>query len=145
LTDSFFEGVEEFVEFEELFVHVDGFVLELLDFFGAFGENEGQGRIGRRWRKLRGTFFAVEDVVDVDADGFEFFAEDVANAVFTGDVGGDIGGVFGSDGLAECYLGFKLLFDFCSEAFGFVGVRSWYRHIFIFYSIFCVHLTDNYT
>ena len=37
--DSFFDGVEEFVEFEKLFVHVDGFVLELLDFLGAVGED----------------------------------------------------------------------------------------------------------
>ena len=122
--DSFFEGVEEFVEFEELFVHVDGGCLELLDFLGAVGKDEGQGRIGRRWGELWGSFFAVEDVIDVDADGFEFFAEDVADAVFAGDIGGDIGGVFGTDGLAESHLGFKLLFDFCSEAFGFVGVRS---------------------
>ena len=41
-----------------------------------------------------GAFFAVDDVVDVDADGFEFFSEDVADAVFTGNVGGDVGGVF---------------------------------------------------
>ncbi len=40
--DSFFEGVEEFVEFEELFVHVERLVLELLDFLGAVGEDEGQ-------------------------------------------------------------------------------------------------------
>ena len=85
LADSFFEGVEEFVEFEELFVHVERLVLELLDFLGAVGENEGQGRVGRRWRELRAAFFAVEDVVDVDADGFEFFAEDVADAVFAGE------------------------------------------------------------
>jgi len=124
LADSFFEGVEKFVEFEELFVHVERLVLELLDFLGAVGEDDGQGGVRRRWRELRGAFFAVEDVVDVDADGFEFFAEDVADAVFAGDVGGDIGGVFGSDGLAECYLGFELLFDFCSETFSFVGVRS---------------------
>ena len=124
LADSFFEGVEVFVEFEELFVHVERLVLELLDFLGAVGEDEGQGGVRRRWRELRGSFFAVEDVVDVDADGFEFFAEDVADAVFTGDVGGDVGGVFGSDGLAEGYLGFEFLFDLCSEAFGFVGVRS---------------------
>ena len=124
MTDSFFEGVEEFVEIEKLFVHVDGFVLELLDFLGAVGEDEGQGWVGRRRRELWGSFFAVEDVIDVDADSFEFFAEDVADAVFAGDVGGDVGGVFGSDGLAECYLGFELLFDLCSEAFGFVGVRS---------------------
>ena len=122
--DSFFEGVEEFVEFEELFVHVERMVLELLNFLGAVGEYEGQGRVRRRWRKLRAAFFAVEDVVNVDADSFEFFAEDVADAVFAGNVGGDVGGVFGSDGLAECYLGFKLLFDLCSEAFGFVCVRS---------------------
>ena len=122
--DSCFEGVEEFVEFVELFVHVDGFVLELLDFLGALREDEGQGGIRRRWRKLGGAFFAVEDVVDIDADGFEFFAEDVADAVFAGDVGGDVGGVFGSDCLAEGHLGFELLFDLCSEAFGFVGVRS---------------------
>ena len=122
--DSFFEGVEEFVEFEELFVHVDGGVLELLDFLGAVGEYEGQGRVRRRWRELRGAFFAVEDVVDVDADGFEFFAEDVADAVFAGDVGGDVGGVFGADCLAEGYLGFEFLFDLCFEAFCFVGVRS---------------------
>ena len=124
MTDSFFEGVEEFVEFEKLFVHVDGGSLELLDFLGAVGENEGQGRVGWRLGELWGSFFAVEDVVDVDADSFEFFAEDVADAVFTGDVGGDVGGVFGSDGLAEGYLGFEFLFDLCSEAFGFVGVRS---------------------
>ena len=124
MTDSFFEGVEEFVEFEELFVHVDGGCLELLDFLGAVGKDEGQGRIGRRWGELWGSFFAVEDVIDVDADGFEFFAEDVADAVFAGDVGGDVGGVFGADCLAEGYLGFEFLFDFCSEAFGFVAVRS---------------------
>ena len=124
MTDSFFEGVEEFVEFEELFVHVERLVLELLDFLGAVGENEGQGRVGRRWRELRAAFFAVEDVIDVDADGFEFFAEDIADAVFAGDIGGDVGGVFGSYCLAEGYLGFEFLFDFCSEAFGFVGVRS---------------------
>ena len=124
MADSFFEGVEEFVEFEELFVHVERGVLELLDFLGAVGEDKGQGRVGRRWRELRGSFFAVEDVVDIDADGFEFFAEDVADTVFAGNVGGDIGGIFSSDGLAEGYLGFELLFDLCSEAFGFVGVRS---------------------
>lgn len=124
LTDSFFEGVEEFVEFEELFVHVDRLVLELLDFLGAVGEDEGQDGIGRWWRELRGAFFAVEDVVDVNADGFEFFAEDVADAVFAGDVGGDVGGVFGSDCLAEGYLGFEFLFDLCSEAFGFVGIGA---------------------
>ena len=107
-----------------MFVHVERLVLELLDFLGAVGEDEGQNWVGRWWRELRGAFFAVEDVVDIDADGFEFFAEDVADAVFAGDVGGDVGGVFGSDGLAECYLGFELLFDLCSEAFGFVGVRS---------------------
>ena len=112
------------MKFEELFVYVDGGVLELLDFLGAVGEDEGQGRVGRRWRELRAAFFAVEDVIDVDADGFEFFAEDVADAVFTGDVGGDVGGVFRSDCLAEGYLGFEFLFDLCSEAFGFVGVRS---------------------
>ncbi len=112
MADSFFEGVEEFVEFEELFVHVDGGVLELLDFLGAVGEDEGQGWVGRRRRELRAAFFAVEDVVDVDADSFEFFAENVADAVFTGDVGGDVGGVFSSDGLAEGYLGFEFLFDF---------------------------------
>ena len=49
LTDSFFDGVEEFVEFEELFVHIDGGSLELLDFFGAFGEHDGQCLIGWRW------------------------------------------------------------------------------------------------
>ena len=48
MADSFFDGFEEFVEFEELFVHVDGFVLELLNFFGALGEHDGQGLIG--WR-----------------------------------------------------------------------------------------------
>ena len=122
LADSFFEGVEEFVEFEELFVHVERLVLELLDFLGAVGENEGQGRVGRRWRELRAAFFAVEDVIDVDADGFEFFAEDVANTVFAGNVGSDVGGVFGSDCLAEGHLGFELLFDLCSEAFGFVCI-----------------------
>ena len=124
LADSFFEGVEEFVEFEELFVHVERCGLELLDFLGAVGEDEGEGRVGRRGRELGGAFFAVEDVVDVDTDGFEFFAEDVANTIFAGDVGGDVGGVFGADCLAEGYLGFELLFDLCSEASGFVGVRS---------------------
>ena len=124
LADSFFEGVEEFVEFEELFVHVERCGLELLDFLGAVGEDDGQSGVKRRWRELRAAFFAVEDVIDVNADGFEFFAEDVANAVFAGDVGGDVGGIFGSDGLAEGYLGFEFLFDLCSEAFGFVDVRS---------------------
>ena len=124
MTDSFFEGVEEFVEFEELFVHVDGGCLELLDFLGAVGKDEGQGRIGRRWGELWGSFFSVEDVVDVDADGFEFFAKDVADAVFASDVSGDVGGVFGADCLAEGYLGFEFLFDLCFEAFCFVGVRS---------------------
>jgi len=90
LSDSFFEGVEEFVEFEELFVHVDGSGLELLDFLGAVGEDKGQGVVRRRWRELRNSFFTVEDVVDVDADGFEFFTEDVADAVFAGDVSGDV-------------------------------------------------------
>ena len=107
-----------------MFVHVERGGLELLDFLGAVGENEGQGGVGRWWRELGGAFFAVEDVVDVDADGFEFFAEDVADAVFAGDVGGDVGGVFGADCLAEGYLGFEFLFDLCSEALGFVGVRS---------------------
>ncbi len=124
MADSFFEGVEEFVEFEELFVHFDGSDLELLDFLGAVGEDKGKARVRRRRRELRAAFFAVDDVVDVDADGFEFFAEDVADAVFAGNVGGDVGGVFGSDGLAECYLGFELLFDLSFEAFCFVGVRS---------------------
>ena len=124
LADSFFDGVEEFVEFEKLFVHVERCGLELLDFLGAVGEDDGQSGVRRRWRKLRAAFFAVEDVIDVDADGFEFFAEDVADAVFAGDVGSDVGGVFGADGLAEGYLGFKLLFDLCPEAFCFVGVRS---------------------
>ena len=124
MADSFFEGVEEFVEFEELFVHVDSSDLELLDFLGAVGEDKGKARVRRRRRELRAAFFAVDDVVDVDADGFEFFAEDVADAVFAGNVGGDVGGVFGSDGLAECYLGFELLFDLSFEAFCFVGVRS---------------------
>ena len=84
----FFEGVEEFVEFKELFVHVDGGCLELLDFLGAVAEDEGQGGVGRRWRELWGAFFAIDDVVDVDADGFEFFAENVADGGFAGDVGG---------------------------------------------------------
>ncbi len=48
LADSFFDGVEKFVEFEELFVHVDSCVLELLDFFGALGEHDAQCLIG--WR-----------------------------------------------------------------------------------------------
>ena len=124
MADSFFEGVEEFVEFEELFVHVDSSDLELLDFLGAVGEDKGKARVRRRRRELRGAFFAVDDIVDVDSDGFEFFAEDVADAVFAGNVGGDVGGVFGSDGLAECYLGFELLFDLTFEAFCFVAVRS---------------------
>ena len=51
--DSFFDGVKEFVEFEKLFVHVDGCGLELLDFLGAVGEDESQGRVGRRWRGKR--------------------------------------------------------------------------------------------
>ena len=38
LANSFFDGVEKFVEFEKLFVHVDGGSLELLDFFGALLE-----------------------------------------------------------------------------------------------------------
>ena len=46
LAYSFFEGIEEFVEFEEFFVHVDGGCLELLDFFGALGD--GEGGVGRR-------------------------------------------------------------------------------------------------
>ena len=124
LADSFFEGAKELVEFEKLFVHVERFVLELLDFLGALREDEGQGRIGRRWGELWGSFFAVEDVVDVDADSFEFFAEDVADAVFAGDIGSDIGGVFCTNCLAESYLGFKLLFDLTFEAFCFVAVRS---------------------
>ena len=78
MADSFFEGAKEFVEFEELFVHVDGGVLELLDFLGAVVEYEGQSGVGWRWGELWGSIFAVEDVVDVDADSFEFFAEDVA-------------------------------------------------------------------
>ncbi len=49
---SFFDGAEEFVEFEKLFVHVDGGCLELLDFLGAVGEDEGPGRVRRRWREL---------------------------------------------------------------------------------------------
>ena len=49
LTDSFFDGVEEFVEFEELFVHVERLVLELLDFLGAVGEDDGQSGVKRRW------------------------------------------------------------------------------------------------
>ena len=124
MADSFFEGIEEFVEFEELLVHVERGCLELLDFLGAVGKDDGQSGVERRRRELRAAFFAVEDVVDVDADSFEFFAEDVADTVFAGNVGSDVGGVFGSDGLAEGYLGFELLFDLCSEAFGFVGVRS---------------------
>ena len=47
LADSFFEGVEEFVEFEELFVHVERLVLELLDFLGAVAEDKDQCRVGR--------------------------------------------------------------------------------------------------
>ncbi len=140
MADSFFEGVEKFVEFEELFVHVDGGVLELLDFLGAVGKNEGEGWVRRRWWKLRGAFFAVEDVVDVDADSFKFFTEDVADAVFAGDVGGDVGGVFGADCLAEGYLGFEFLFDLCSEAFGFVGKGPLYRHL----SIFSVYFAYGY-
>ena len=124
LADFFFEGIEEFVEFEELFVHVERLVLELLDFLGAVGEDDGQSGVKRRWRELRGSFFAVEDVVDVNADSFEFFAEDVTDAVFAGDIGGDIGGVFCTDCLAEGYLGFELLFDLTFEAFCFVTVRS---------------------
>ena len=124
MADSFFDGVEEFVEFEKLFVHVECGSLKLLDFLGAVGEDKGQGRVGRRRRKFRCAFFAVDDIVDVDADSFEFFTKDIADAVFAGDIGSDIGGVFGSDCLAEGYLGFEFLFDLCSEAFGFVGVRS---------------------
>ena len=124
MADSFFEGVEEFVEFEELFVHVDSSDLELLDFLGAVGEDKGKARVRRRRRELRGAFFAVDDIVDVDSDGFEFFAEDVADAVFAGDVGGDVGGVFGSYGLTEGYLGFKLLFDLTTEAFRLVGIGA---------------------
>ncbi len=48
LADSFFEGAKEFVEFEELFVHVERLVLELLDCLGAVGEDEGEGWVGRR-------------------------------------------------------------------------------------------------
>ena len=48
LSDSFFNGVYKLVEFEKLFVYVDGGRLELLDFFGALGEHDGQGLIG--WR-----------------------------------------------------------------------------------------------
>ena len=46
MADSFFEGIEE------LFVHVEGGSLELLDFLGAVGEDEGEGWIGWRWREL---------------------------------------------------------------------------------------------
>lgn len=49
LTHSVFDGVEEFVEFEELFVHVKRGSLELLDFLGVVGEDEGQCWIRRRW------------------------------------------------------------------------------------------------
>jgi hypothetical protein len=54
LADSFFEGAKELVEFEKLFVHVERLVLELLDFLGAVGEDEGEGWVRRRWRELRG-------------------------------------------------------------------------------------------
>ena len=122
--NSFFDGVDKFVEFKKLFAHVDGGSLELLDFFGALGEHDGQGLIGWRWWELRGSFFAVEDVVHVDADGFEFFAENVADAIFTGDIGGDVGGVFGSYGLAEGHLGFEFLLYLSPESLCFVGVRA---------------------
>jgi hypothetical protein len=49
LADSVFDGVEEFVEFEELFLHVERCGLELLDFLGAVGEDDGQCWIRRRW------------------------------------------------------------------------------------------------
>ncbi len=49
LADSFFDGLYKLVEFEKLFVHVDGGCLELLDFFGALVEHEGQCLIGWRW------------------------------------------------------------------------------------------------
>ena len=120
--NSFFDGVDKFVEFKKLFAHVDGGSLELLDFFGALGEHDGQGRVGRRWWQLRGSFFTIKNVVDIDADSFEFFAENVADAVFTGDVGGDVGCVFGADCLAECYLGFEFLLYLSPESFCFVGV-----------------------
>ncbi len=97
--------------------------MELLDFFGALGKHDGQGLVGWRWWEFRGSFLAIEDVVDVNADGFEFFAEDVADAVFAGDIGGDIGGVFGSYSLAECHLGFEFLLYLSPESFCFVGVH----------------------
>ena len=59
LADSFFEGAKEFVEFEELFVHVDGGVLELLDFLGAVVENEGQGGVRRRWWRVKLRIFEL--------------------------------------------------------------------------------------
>ncbi len=122
MANSFFNGVYKLVEFEKLFVYVDGCRLELLDFFGALGEHDGQCLIGWRWWELRGAFFAVKNVVDVNTDGFEFFAEDIADAVFAGDVGGDIGGVFGSYGLAKCHLGFEFLLYLSPESLCFVSV-----------------------
>ncbi len=56
---SFFDGAEEFVEFVELFVHVERLVLELLDFLGAVGEDEGQGGVRRRWSRVKLRIFEL--------------------------------------------------------------------------------------
>jgi hypothetical protein len=47
--DSFFDGIEEFVEFEELFVYFCGGGLEVLDFLGALGKYSRDGLVGWRW------------------------------------------------------------------------------------------------
>ncbi len=42
----------------ELFVHVERLVLELLDFLGAVGEDEGKGRVGR-WSRVKLRIFEL--------------------------------------------------------------------------------------
>lgn len=89
-----------------------------------FGDDFG---IGSCWYGGDSSF-AVEDIGDVDADGFEFVAEDVADAVFAADVGGEIGCVAGADGFAEGNLGLEFLFDLFTEPEGFFPVFSCNGH-----------------
>lgn len=75
--------------------------------------------------------FSIEHIPDVDADGFESFAEDVADSVFAADVCAEVSCVAGSDGFAEGYLSIEFLFDLFAEPERFFPVLSCNGHMLL--------------